>query len=83
VHEAEAACTGAFIGQEVSHFIVGFILFAKVNLHSIATFSLYPSAQVGCRLVQMHFGLQMLTNFKALEVENPRLGNAQGFGLGF
>jgi hypothetical protein len=31
----------------------------------------------------MYFGLQMLTNFKALEVKNPRLGNAQGLGLGF
>lgn len=31
----------------------------------------------------MHFGLQMLTNFKALEVENPRLGKVQVLGLGF
>jgi hypothetical protein len=58
-------------------------LLVKVNSHSTATFSLYPSTRVGCRPVRMHFGLQMLTNFKAPKVENLRLRNAQGLGLGF
>jgi hypothetical protein len=67
---------GAFVGQEVAHYVAGCIIFAKVNSHSTTKFSLYPSAQVSCGPVQMHFSLQMLTNFKALEVKNPRLRNA-------
>ena len=61
---------GAFVGEEVCALCCWIYSFRKSQF----TFSLYPSAQVGSVPVQMQFGLQMLTDFKALEIENPRLG---------